>query len=272
MDVSTFELLYKPFTPPLGAGTEALGRRVLQGYFLTVANLDAQGFRFRIVFRITLPNPDNPSRRLDANHKLIIDVGSAPDNQFTTLNRNPPGGNRYAKSFRLDAGRTALLVLLPDVTVPGFFTTGPTDIEIRGHVSLVLPCIKGSPQPGAPAKVLLQAEHRAVFLPNGWPTMATGDLDFDQTNVNLSLASGQALNQVPQAPCANKLAASLRMADMTEALDAMEDAADGPGAAAAAIAALMQIEPDKDSLGTLSRLLGEAGVPIRLEPAKPASR
>lgn len=45
MEVSTFEILYKPLTPPLGPGTEAIGRRVLQGYFLTVANMEAFDFR-----------------------------------------------------------------------------------------------------------------------------------------------------------------------------------------------------------------------------------
>ena len=44
MEISTFELLYKPFTPPLGGGTEALGRRVLQGYFLTISNLGQSEF------------------------------------------------------------------------------------------------------------------------------------------------------------------------------------------------------------------------------------
>lgn len=272
MEVSTFELLYKPFTPPLGGGTEALGRRVLQGYFLTISNLDSQSFRFRIVCRITLPDPDAPSRRLDANHKLIIDVGSAPDNQFTSLDRNPPGGNRYAKSFRLEAGKTALVVLLPDVTMPDFFTTRPSDIEIRGNVSLVLPCIKGSPQPGAPAKVLLQAEHRAVFLPNGWPNMAAGDLDFDQTNVNLSLASGKALNDVPQLPCTSRVAASLRMVDMEERMAALEDQPDAASAVAAVIAGLGQIDRDRESLAIISRLLDEAGIPVRLEAAEPSGR
>jgi hypothetical protein len=163
-------------------------------------------------------------------------------------------------------------MLLPDVTVPGFFTTGPTDIEIRGRVSLVLPCINGSPQPGAPAKVLLQAEHRAVFLPNGWPVVATGDLDFDQTNVNLTLASGKALNEVPQLPCTSRVAASLRMADLEESMAALEDQIDAAGAVAAVIAGLRQIDHDKESLAALSRLLDEAGAPVRLEPSRPTGR
>jgi hypothetical protein len=102
--------------------------------------------------------------------------------------------------------------------------------------------------------------------------MATGDLSFDQTNANLTLASGQALHEIPRQPCTRKLAASTLMGDMAAAIDVMDDATDGRGAAAAVVAGLMQIEPDKDSLATLSRLLAEAGVPVRIEPAKSQGR
>jgi hypothetical protein len=107
MEVSNFEILYKPITPSLGAGTEAIARRVLQGYFLSVANTSTFDFIFKIAFNITLPSPDNPSRRLDANALFITDVAS-PDNVFaTTLTRSPPGeiGIRARLPYRLEKPR-----------------------------------------------------------------------------------------------------------------------------------------------------------------------
>lgn len=277
MEVSTFEILYKPLTPSLGAGTEAIARRVLQGYFLTVANLEAVDFRFRIEFKITLPQPDNPSRRLDANALFITDV-AAPDNVFSTsLPRTPAGGNRYVTSFVVPAGKTALVVLLPNITVPNFFVATPSDIEVRGTVSLALPCvfkvqtnpfkITYGPQPGAPARVLLNAEHRATFLPPGWPVVASGDLDFDQTVVSVALARGRALNEIPQdAPCTFQLAGQT-LADFGPQLSAAGALIEAAEPATTIIAALTRLAPDAANLEAMSKLLQEAGVPIRLEAA-----
>lgn len=278
MDVSTFEILYKPLTPSLGAGTEAIARRVLQGYFLTIANTEAFDFRFRIAFHITLPNPDNPSRRLDGNTLFITDVAS-PDNVFsTTLTRSPAGGNRYVGSFVVPAGKTALVVLLPNITVPTFFATTPADIEIRGWVSLSLPCVfrkvgrffQLRPQEGAPARVLLNAEHRSTYLPPGWPLTASGDLDFEQTGTNLTLASGKGLNEVPQdrcfffPPAFEAVEAVLnRVPDagvMASDLDEVE-------AAAALVAGLARLGPENEGLDALNRVLEQAGLGVRLAPA-----
>ncbi|MBB5762737.1 hypothetical protein ABEV34_15595 [Methylorubrum rhodesianum] len=282
MDVSTFEILYKPLTPPLGAGTEAIARRVLQGYFLTIANTEAFDFTFRIAFNITLPNPDNPARRLDGNTLFITDVAS-PDNVFSTsLTRSPAGGNRYVGSFVVPAGKTALVVLLPNITVPTFFATTPADIEIRGWVSLSLPCLfrrvgrffKLTPQEGAPARVLLNAEHRSTYLPPGWPVTASGDLDFDQTGTNLTLASGMALNEVPQDRC-------FFFPPVFEALEpvlkripdalVMASDLDEVEAAAALVAGLARFGPENESLDAMNRVLEQAGLGVRLAPAPKAA-
>jgi hypothetical protein len=44
MEVSTFELLYKPLTPSGGD----IARRVFEGYFLTITNLEDQDYTYRI--------------------------------------------------------------------------------------------------------------------------------------------------------------------------------------------------------------------------------
>lgn len=279
MEVSTFELLYKPLTPSLGAGTEAIARRVLQGYFLTIANLESSPFLFRIAFNITLPNPDNPARRLDGNTLFITDVGSNPDNVFaTSLTRSPAGGNRYIRTFTVPANATALVVLLPNITVPGFFgVDNQPNIEIRGHVGLVLPWVfkpsgLGSfifgPQNGAPARVLLTAEHRSTYLPLGWPGGTISDLDFDQTGVSLPLASGQALNEVPSANTLFSVP-EIGPAAFPEAFARQIDLIESVDPVTAIVGGLVRLEQTPETLAKLGGLLDELGIPLRVEAASP---
>ena len=277
MDVSTFEILYRPLTPPLGPGTEAIARRVLQGYFLTVSNLDdANDFLFRIAFRISVPDPPNPSRTLAGNALFISDV-AGPGNQFRTFLVNQPlGSNRFAANFPVPAGATALVVLLPDITAPGFFSSGPTDIEIRGNVQLDLPCrlppdapfgrlVQTEPQPGAPAPVLLNAEHRATYLPRGWPEEGVRPLDFDQTGTAVALAAGRARHDVASPdPCPLRIR-------RPELGDPGSPFADGPdidtGDGLEGIVREMgRLAPDRANLDAMSKVLRGAGVNIRLVP------
>lgn len=279
MEVSTFEILYRPLTPPLGPGTEAIARRVLQGYFLTVSNLDeTNDFLFRIEFRISLPDPPNASRTLDGNALLISDV-AGPGNVFNTmLTNSPAGSNRFTATFSVPAGGTGLVVLLPNITAPNFFSTGPADIEIRGNVSLVLPCtFQPSPplafgrlqkQPGAPAKVLLNAEHRATYLPAGWPNMAEGDLDFDQTGTAVALASGKGLNEVESVDSCFFLVHDIELPDLFERVQRLPAPLDRVSETAQLMASLTRLDPDPGNLETMSRMLAEAGVPLRLVPAE----
>ncbi len=278
MEVSTFEILYRPLTPPLGAGTEAIARRVLQGYFLTVSNLDEDNdFVFRIEFRISLPNPANPSRTLDGNALFISDV-AGPGNVFnTSLVNSPVGSNRFTTTFSVPAGATALVVLLPNITACNFFT-GPDDIEVRGNVSLILPCtFQPNPplpfpqlqtQPGAPARVLLNAEHRATYLPQGWPTIVAGDLDFDQTGTAVALASGQALNEIESVPSCFLTLSDIGLPDLAERVPTVPQPISPVDEAAALMASLARLDPQKRTLDAASRMLEDAGIPIRLERTK----
>jgi hypothetical protein len=281
MEVSTFEILYRPLTPSLGAGTEAIARRVLQGYFLTVSNLDdVNSFVFRIEFRISLPSPANPSRTLAGNSLLISDV-AGPDNVFNpNLINSPSGSNRFTANFTVPAGGTALVVLLPNITLPNFFTTGPQDIEVRGNVSLILPCtFRPNPpapfgflqtQQGAPARVLLHAEHRSTYLPPDWPAVAAGDLDFDQTGTALTLASGQALNEVESVPSCFLTLPPIDLPDLIDRLPLVPSPIDPVARMAELTAGLAQLDPSKKNLDAMSKMLDELGIPIRLSPVKAA--
>ncbi|MGL5059699.1 MAG: hypothetical protein ACRC62_06925, partial [Microcoleus sp.] len=119
MEISTFELLVKPIAPSVPSAPELnpVLRRIVQGYFLTISNLEAFDVRYRIEFNISLPVPPDPHKILidGVNVRLIIDV-EGPNN-FIALSQSPTDPSVYRGFFRIPAGKTAsveLLPLLPD--------------------------------------------------------------------------------------------------------------------------------------------------------------
>jgi hypothetical protein len=201
MEISTFELLAKPIAPPVPSAPELnpVLRRVVQGYFLTISNLEAIDLRYRIEFKISLPVPPDVTKILidGINVRLIIDVEGT--NTFIALSQSPADPSIYRGFFRIPAGKTASVDLLP--LLPATLTPGT--LEVRGYVSLFLPPRRSFPFPvpqsDKPVKVLLNPEIRGTFLPNGFPGVV-GDLDFDQINYTLAIASGKALNMIPPEP------------------------------------------------------------------------
>ncbi|MBW4439880.1 MAG: hypothetical protein KME10_01325 [Plectolyngbya sp. WJT66-NPBG17] len=210
MEVSTFELLVKRIAPrmALPPAERPVARRVVQGYFLTLSNLEAIDLRYRLEFRISLP--DNPSqadavtRVLEGNTFLIYDIAGA--NTILTLTRVGTTGRYISQEFVIPAQKTASIELLPDVR---FAAEDDPTLEIRGFASLLLPRVFtgttaierliGRPQSPRPVKVLLNAEVRGTFLPNDFPANSAST-DFDQINYSLALASGKALNEIVSEP------------------------------------------------------------------------
>ncbi|KAM3101141.1 hypothetical protein ACKFKF_09185 [Phormidesmis sp. 146-12] len=211
IEVSTLELLVKRIAPKMALppAAQSVARRVVQGYFLTISNLEAKDLRYRLEFRISLPDSpadmDAVDRILEGNTFLIYDI--AGFNNILTLNRIGMTGRYVSQEFIIPAQKTASVELLPDVTK--FASLPDPQLEIRGYVSLSLPRdfsgstpfekLIGKPQLPQPAKVLLNAEIRGTFLPNDFPSNPNS-ADFDQINYSLTLASGKALNLVPSEP------------------------------------------------------------------------
>ncbi|BAU11360.1 unknown protein [Leptolyngbya sp. NIES-3755] len=210
MEISTFELLVKRIAPRMALPPvqQPVARRVVQGYFLTVSNLESIDLRYRLEFRISLP--DNPTqadamtRLLEGNTVLIIDI--AGENTVLTLTRVGTSGRYLSQEFMIPAQKTASIQLLPDVA--RFAAQDNPMLEIRGFVSLLLPRVFGGtpienllgrPQSQRPVRVLLNAEVRGTFLPNDFPTNPAST-DFDQINYSLALASGRALNELSSEP------------------------------------------------------------------------
>lgn len=211
MEVSTFELLVKRIAPrmALPPAEQPVARRVVQGYFLTLSNLESIDLRYRLEFRISLPDDssqaDAVTRVLEGNTFLIFDI--AGSNTILTLTRVGMTGRYISQEIVIPAQKTASIELLPDVAT--FAAEDDPALEIRGYVSLLLPRVFsggtpierliGRPQSPRPVKVLLNAEVRGTFLPNDFPENSTS-ADFDQINYSLALASGKALNEIPSEP------------------------------------------------------------------------
>ncbi|MEM9344478.1 MAG: hypothetical protein AAGA87_15655 [Pseudomonadota bacterium] len=162
MEVSSFELIYKPQSP-VGAAD-----RVLQGYFLNITNLENTQLIFRVDF--VTSSVTDPDRSLFNNTVAFID---------TPTQNNIPGmlnGGLASSSFLLTPfitippNGTAKIAVLPSDPFPvaGF----PADFEARGYVTLRLPPIftfngtsfVAQPQLPNPARVMLTPQNRATYL------------------------------------------------------------------------------------------------------------
>jgi len=193
MDVSHFELVFKPQSPVPPADT------VLQGYFLKISNLEDRELAFRLDF-VTSPIT-NPDRSLSGNTIVFVDTPGSNNNSglFSLL------GAVDAKSFRLNrfvvipAHGTALVAVLPSdpFAMPGAPPPVP-NFECRGYVQLTLPALFrnrffAAPQSDTPVKVMVTPQHRATYL------SGTGVIN-DQTQSSLPVAGGSAVLHVPPEP------------------------------------------------------------------------
>jgi hypothetical protein len=192
MEISTFEILTAPIAPVMGLPPVLLpvARRIVQGYFLTISNLEAFSVVYRIDFTISLPVPADPNKILLNNAVLLIDVEGVNTEVPLTQQGQP---EVYRGFFTIPAHKTAsvqLLPKLPDVLTPGL-------LEVRGYVSLSRAVFGFPPESFPPVKVLLNPEIRGTFLPNNFPSVVPTELDFDQINYTLAIASGKGLNEIP---------------------------------------------------------------------------
>lgn len=193
MNVSHFELIFKPQSPVGEADT------VLQGYFLTISNLEAVELSFRLDF--VTSSVTAPTRTLSGNTVVIVDVAGI-NNDFKYSLVGPP----TAKSFRLSPQlvipphSTAKIAVLPADPFPepiGDGTDDPADYEARGYVTLRLPPLfkrigklfRFGPQLDRPANVLISAQNRATYF------RTDGTIN-SQTQSSLPLASGSSMTSV----------------------------------------------------------------------------
>jgi len=289
MEISTFELLAKPIAPVMGIPPALLpvARRVVQGYFLTISNLEAINLRYRIEFTVSLPVPPDPNKILldKKNVFLVVDVEGA--NFEVPLTQVPGKPKVYRAFFTIPAHKTAsveLLPKLPEALDPGL-------LEVRGYVSLFLPpaLIKFPPQPQPqplplpkpipipipqpqskkPVKVLLNPEIRGTFLPNDFPSRANTGFDFDQINYTLAIASGKGLNEIP--PEGGKLL-SIDFPTLEPLLEQLGKGtldlasleADNSEKGQLLVELLAQLDPSQVSLKDLNTVMENLDIPVRM--------
>ncbi|MBE9158459.1 hypothetical protein IQ265_16705 [Nodosilinea sp. LEGE 06152] len=273
MEISTFELLVKRIAPP--PADPAVARRVVQGYFLTIANLEDRDFTYQLEFHVSRPNPVDPDRNLAGNAFVAFDIAG----ENTTLALSPvmpsPVTPVFTTRFRLPAKQTASVQLLPDLTRPGLLNEANPDVEIRGFVRLRLPALRQGiflrPQSNSPVKVLLNPEVRGTFLPND---LAARGGDFDQINYPLELASGKGLNEVepdrgffPIDPVIVSEVVNDRPPLDVINPPMIDLSLLSPTARAEVLAeTLAQVDPSAENLNTVSDLLSKLEIPIRMEP------
>lgn len=175
--VSSFELIFKPQSP-VDPSTGGQVAKVIQGYFLSVTNLEDEDYFYRFNFRIADPSGALPAERtLTDNTVAIVDTPSG-DNAFTRLVSGDGENFRLASgSVKIPARGTALVAVLPQVfgPIPGDPNPITTPaFEVRGYVEISLPLIFNRPskfgvsvfeqQSKTPVSVLLTPQYRASYL------------------------------------------------------------------------------------------------------------
>jgi hypothetical protein len=264
MEISTFELLAKPIAPVNGLPANVLpvARRIVQGYFLNISNLEPFNVQYRIQFTISTPVGADPNRiitlGLNRNVGLFVDVAGA--NNEIALTQN---GEVYSASFIIPARQTASVELLPQV----LNVLAASMLEVRGFVSLFRRQIL--PRPLPPVKVLLNPEIRGTFLPNGFPSVPNPSPDFDQINYSLAIASGKALNEIPAEATPSPIIITPILQPLLEelsngTLDLASLETDNPGKARMLVQLLAELDASDVNLKDLNTLMEKLEIPVRM--------
>ena len=219
MLLTTFELLVKKIAPP--DVTAPFNRLVVQGYFLTVSNLDlTKDIAFYLKF--TIPSDDLTDlneitvdrefvrqnvNKAPANHIIAYDINGI--NNFSQLSGGGPPNQPYKRYYStkiiLKKGQTVSVQLLPNAGQQSFnnsniFTDPPpsynlfirSKMEIRGFVEIfqAYPSVNEPLEYVLPAiNVLMSAEIRGTFFPNQSLPLAVQE--YDQINYALPIADGK---------------------------------------------------------------------------------
>lgn len=187
MEVSQFELIYKPQSPVGPADT------VLQGYFLNITNLESVPLSFRLDF--VTSSVSDPDRSLAGNTVAIIDAPDANNQPASLLGALTAPSFRLSPNVTIPGRGTAKVVVLPSDPFPA--PVAPANFEARGYVTLRLPPVVVF-EPGSvtiqaqldrPARVLLTPQNRAVYFD------AAGAIS-DQTQASVPTGAGAARAEV----------------------------------------------------------------------------
>lgn len=116
---------------------------------------------------------------------------------------------------------------------------------------------------GGRARALAVARRAARdHLPEGWPGASAQDLDFDQTATTLTLASGKGANEIASdSPCPFRVP---NFGDRDRFDPDRPFGVDRDDPAGRVVDGLAAMATDADNMEMLSRVLAEAGMPVRV--------
>jgi hypothetical protein len=187
--VSTFEVLLKPQLPE-AAGIKKLSRKVIQGYFLTIANVNFIPVTVSLVFTLKFPSDptdpgEGPTSWTDFLQVVDISGQNLFSGGFPQATLIPEiADNKARVTFTLPANGTGLLLLQPNILAqPDILETA--NFEARGYVEIFLSSLSGSDT----ATLLVTPEQRGTFFkdPNGKTPDAVG---LDQIAYALPVSNG----------------------------------------------------------------------------------
>ena len=202
MEISHFELIWKPQSPAAPTNTPAVAN-LIQGYFLEISNLEAVPYSYRVEF---VASPVAlPLRSLAGNTVCFVDTPGT-NNQQGVLNGAITDTSFFPSTglITIPAKGTALIAVLPSAFGPLPGEPSPLiapNFEVRGYVNITLPATFSrvgnfftfGPQSTTPVKVMLTPQNRTTYF------SATGAIT-DQTQASLPISSGNAVNSLPPEP------------------------------------------------------------------------
>jgi hypothetical protein len=194
MLVSTFEVLLKPQFPKIPGGFDALTRTTIQGYFLTIANVNFFPVTVSLVFTIRFPidlDPMGTSTERPTSFQDFIDAVDIsgqnifPNNpQATLVPEIVPQNNKARLTFTIPENTTSLFVLQPDfIRKPELLQEA--NFEARGYVEIFLSSLSGSDT----ATLLVNPEQRGTFF-KALDAKDKSKVGLDQTTYNLPVSNG----------------------------------------------------------------------------------
>ncbi|MBG1260145.1 hypothetical protein [Nostoc commune] len=178
--ISTFEILLKPQLPKKITDSRPelspLARNILQGYFLTIANVTNELVFLSLIVTTRTPGLD-PKKIL-----TVLDttgVNGPVSSDFDSI--DPKGEIKKSRfTFPLNANDTGLFILQPDATNKDLVKDA--NFELRGYVEISISSLSG-PQT---TKLLITPEHRGTFF-------GTDEAGLGEIAYVLPLANGKSL-------------------------------------------------------------------------------
>jgi hypothetical protein len=179
IQISPFELLIKPIAPVKKSPGEppalkALKRTIIQGYFLTISNLEKKERELIISYVISAPEtaaPDDATVTRILENKTFITYDIAGQNKDLAFRRVEEEENKYFRyksdSFILPSLATVSVQLLPNAE--SIVGNPEVKLEVRGFCEIIA-------DNGVTGELFLNPEIRGTFIPNELFTAGNDDL------------------------------------------------------------------------------------------------